>query len=712
MLDEREGEKDIESSEEGEDEEVDASEDEEEQPSISIATPKSHHTKERKQKGTITGRGVTMHMLIDDDILVPGEKLLSIDYLGKKFEGDLLYDGQIRWCETGQIFSSPSSWAMYCKKLVNPTKKSGCGWASVRYKGKKLDQFKSAWFRKQKGQASGSIDQDATKSPIHSSTSKKWDRGLETVEHEQPSRISPIGIHPLFSPMSEHGKGTPDTMPISLPIQVPKPSSLKTPKAPAVKKRIGRPPKNRSLAELPAASHSVDKYGLPLFGSPPHVPSPHQASPKLAQRQMKSPTPDKASHHSRLSDFQTPIPGRTGNVMTFSEALELVKSQSTGKMEQSGTYSRPQTSNVSMGTPRMSAMSHSSASGRVYKRKPGRPPKDPNKQTVKSIGQIMPPNSAMSSSLTPSRGRGKRFSRTRMSMKHANVHAESDPLTLVECAQFASIGKIQPFSITISTNALLLIDFHCHLSTSEVIGYLAGKWDTTRHHLKISQAFPCKSRIADKEDGNEIEAQIRKDIELSGQTLVGWYHSHPFCQPDPTLQDIKNQLDYQHVVKDDDASEPCIGLIVSPYDSHKKEAVFKAFWVQSHAQMHPEKLPLPLGMNFTTQQDQQLTQDIVNEMVALVNYYKGSPDSIVFTDTWTSESTYLDKIKVDHAFCDKKVSSRSDGWKISGFHDKNVGRCQCKRMNEVSSMTYSLAAEIAKTIALANRKLQYDSGEF
>ena len=40
-------------------------------------------------------------------------------------------DGQIRWSETGLIFSSPSSWAMHCKKLVNPTKKSGCGWASV-----------------------------------------------------------------------------------------------------------------------------------------------------------------------------------------------------------------------------------------------------------------------------------------------------------------------------------------------------------------------------------------------------------------------------------------------------------------------------------------------------------------------------------------------------------------------------------------------------
>ena len=37
------------------------------------------------------------------------------------------------------------------------------------------------------------------------------------------------------------------------------------------------------------------------------------------------------------------------------------------------------------------------------------------------------------------------------------ISLSSDPLTLVECAQFASIGKIQPFSVTFSTNALLVI---------------------------------------------------------------------------------------------------------------------------------------------------------------------------------------------------------------------------------------------------------------
>lgn len=66
---------------------------------------------------------------------------------GKKFVGDLGSDGTITWQETGQVFNSPSAWATHCKRLVNPAKKSGCGWASVRYKGQKLDQYKAAWLR-------------------------------------------------------------------------------------------------------------------------------------------------------------------------------------------------------------------------------------------------------------------------------------------------------------------------------------------------------------------------------------------------------------------------------------------------------------------------------------------------------------------------------------------------------------------------------------
>ena len=57
-------------------------------------------------------------------------------------------DGKIKSQETETIFCSPSAWAIHCKRIINPDKKSGCGWASVKYKGKKLDAYKATYLRK------------------------------------------------------------------------------------------------------------------------------------------------------------------------------------------------------------------------------------------------------------------------------------------------------------------------------------------------------------------------------------------------------------------------------------------------------------------------------------------------------------------------------------------------------------------------------------
>ena len=52
-----------------------------------------------------------------------------------------------------------------------------------------------------------------------------------------------------------------------------------------------------------------------------------------------------------------------------------------------------------------------------------------------------------------------------------------DPNSLVETISFANIGKLQPFLISLNTTALVVMDVHCSLTRSEVVGYLAGQWD-------------------------------------------------------------------------------------------------------------------------------------------------------------------------------------------------------------------------------------------
>ena len=61
--------------------------------------------------------------------------------------------------------------------------------------------------------------------------------------------------------------------------------------------------------------------------------------------------------------------------------------------------------------------------------------------------------------------------------------------TMVELTSFQALGRMQPFNVTMSSSAMAMIDIHAHLSTSEVVGYLAGQWDVTNHSK--NQIFTC-----------------------------------------------------------------------------------------------------------------------------------------------------------------------------------------------------------------------------
>lgn len=52
-------------------------------------------------------------------------------------------------------------------------------------------------------------------------------------------------------------------------------------------------------------------------------------------------------------------------------------------------------------------------------------------------------------------------------------------------------------------------------------------------------------------------------MEKKGISLVGWYHSHPKSQPDPSLRDIESQMEYQLLLRGPGSTyHPCVGVIV------------------------------------------------------------------------------------------------------------------------------------------------------
>lgn len=198
---------------------------------------------------------------------------------------------------------------------------------------------------------------------------------------------------------------------------------------------------------------------------------------------------------------------------------------------------------------------------------------------------------------------------------------------LVEAVPFSSIGRIQPFLINITTSATLLIDFHCHLTTSEVSGYLGGTWDFNTHNLNITHTFPLLNSRFDREKSSECEYEIQKTMLEKNIQLVGWYHSHPRFSPQPTLRDCDKQMDYQIKLRgsSDSTYTPCVGLIFSSYDDNddiESEGQMLPFWVLPPPENRPHELGRPMMMSYSIHQEENLSEGIKDQMIGCVNYYK------------------------------------------------------------------------------------------
>ncbi|BFF95844.1 MPN domain-containing protein [Drosophila madeirensis] len=367
--------------------------------------------------GTV-GRNVTLQTLMAANVLQPGKGLMTIEYLGQKFVGDLLSDGKIKSQETETIFLTPSAWAMHCKRIINPEKKSGCGWASVKYKNKKLDSYKNTYLRK----------------------------------------------------------------------------------------------------------CALQKESTPDDGDPD------------AERKTDSP--------------------------------EIIVKRT--------------------------VFAHNSISNRNM------------------------------------------------------VH---DANMLIESVPFTSVGKLQPFLITINSSALLLADFHSHLTVREVCGYLGGTWDMNTHTLSITKTYPCRNTRFDRQRAGEVERDIQKMMIQDQLLLVGWYHSHPKFQAEPTLRDCDSQLDYQ--IRMRGASEltytPCVSLILSPYydENPTLESVVKCIWiVPPNENKQAMEYGRPMLMQYSVLPDKEIPEEVRTEIQLCVDYYSQYRGEVVkFRNIFNNDVTYNEKLK-------------------------------------------------------------------
>ncbi|XP_061096731.1 histone H2A deubiquitinase MYSM1 isoform X1 [Conger conger] len=140
-----------------------------------------------------------------------------------------------------------------------------------------------------------------------------------------------------------------------------------------------------------------------------------------------------------------------------------------------------------------------------------------------------------------------------------------DPFQLIPCQAFGDQKK-EPFQVLVCAEALVVMDMHAHVSMAEVIGLLGGAYSEEEKVLKICAAEPCNSLSTGLQCEMDPVSQTQASEVLAshGYSVVGWYHSHPAFDPNPSLRDIDTQAKYQSYFSRGGA--PFIGMIISPYN--------------------------------------------------------------------------------------------------------------------------------------------------
>jgi len=254
-----------------------------------------------------------------------------------------------------------------------------------------------------------------------------------------------------------------------------------------------------------------------------------------------------------------------------------------------------------------------------------------------------------------SRGRSRRKTATKY------VTAPTEALQFVSTSTFqgppVSGPRSQPFHVFVHSSVYATVDLHSHMSTAEVMGFLAGSWDASKLTINVVAAFPGRSMLdgaTECEMDPVVEVDLRATIETQGMQVVGWYHSHPTFQPVPSSCDVDNQANYQALFHDGAAQmEPFIALINSPYDMRlpSSRSQFSWFYVES-----PQTMKSAKRIESQMVCDTTLSDTTMSIMEQLVNAKDASScHAVDFKGIWRDDPnngsvSFLQKLRTSLAY--------------------------------------------------------------
>ncbi|RIA88950.1 hypothetical protein C1645_825508 [Glomus cerebriforme] len=273
----------------------------------------------------------------------------------------------------------------------------------------------------------------------------------------------------------------------------------------------------------------------------------------------------------------------------------------------------------------------------------------------------------------------------------SNTHEENaDPLTMIKCDPFfgapnSNVAGCQPFSMIVESNVLVAMDFHAHLMNTEIIGFLAGHWIPEEKKLIIKTTFPCRSLQTGENHVNvEMDPtsalEVQQTITDRNMQVVGWYHSHPIFQPDPSMVDLENQHNYQKLFRDEKFNEePFVGAIIGPYDPKLPGSLSVINWFYvSNLNKSADEIGQAKQLAFELVNNSAISEKVADEILELVEQYRASNDRVNFKEYWRKDTkeTKLEKLI-------KSLAKRMPWLNVSNnmqrdYDDQPVEEADCK----------------------------------
>ncbi|KAL5035475.1 hypothetical protein RTP6_003162 [Batrachochytrium dendrobatidis] len=230
-----------------------------------------------------------------------------------------------------------------------------------------------------------------------------------------------------------------------------------------------------------------------------------------------------------------------------------------------------------------------------------------------------------------------------------DIMGKYDPFKLIPLQRYLD-NTPHALHVKVHSNTLIIIDFHSHLAHTEIIGLIGGTFDPVKKELNLLQVYPCNSLSTGVQCEMDpvSEMQARDHFNALGLNVVGWYHSHPTFEPNPSIRDIENQANYQKLFCREDGMEPFVGVIVSPFDKRTPVLISRfQFITVSQEWNSMSEYRLPYSCIKSIIPSTSLPQDIFLQISELVRTYRTHPSLVNLSKPFHTRfvvTTRLDKL--------------------------------------------------------------------